>query len=86
MCEVLVQPGLCHSMKTGSLQDSVDKRLEPADHSKVLTSTCQRELQHIDYVYVQVKEQKITYSNNNKGLGNKDGTWTMFKYAMKALT
>ena len=60
-CEV--QPGLCHSMKTDSLQRSVDERLEPADHSKVFTSTCQGELYHIHYVCDQAEQQNIIYTN-----------------------
>lgn len=41
---VLNPPGSCHSTNTRSLQISVNKRLESADHSKVLSATCQWEL------------------------------------------
>lgn len=64
LCEV--QPGFCHSLKTGSLQSSVNERLEPAHHSEVLTSACQWEGQHIDCVCVGVKQQKVTNRSHDR--------------------
>lgn len=43
-------PRPSHSAKPGFLQSSVDERLEPADHSKVLTGAGQWEPQQIDGV------------------------------------
>lgn len=54
-----VAPGLCHSVAPGSLQASVDERLEPAHHSKVLTSARQWEAQQIDIVCVRKKWQTM---------------------------
>lgn len=63
-----VAPGLCHSVAPGSLQASVDERLEPAHHSKVLTSARQWEAQQIDIVCVRggemAKDEKHSCSRS----------------------
>lgn len=54
----LNQPGLCHSTNAHSLQISVYKRLESADHSEVLSVACQWELQQINHACTPVKKHQ----------------------------